>query len=103
MSIGLSHGLGVPKQRAVRMLGERADVLSSRAKLEGFLPRDHKQRGKEKAPPPQLESAALAARHVKVGSRSALEQRLCGQLGRHRVTRSEIRLVFRVLCYCSRF
>lgn len=84
----------------MRVLWGRADMPSSRAEIEGFLSRDHKQQGKEKAPLLQLESAVLVARCTKVGSRSALEQRLCGQLGRRRV---EIRLVFRVLCCCSRF
>ncbi|NWR56485.1 INCE protein, partial [Bucorvus abyssinicus] len=83
---------GEVKERGRRVLElknlveqQQAEQMKERAKLEGFLPRDHKQQGKEKAPLLQLESAALAVRHVKVGSQSALEQRLCGQLGRHRV------------------
>ncbi|NXF49972.1 INCE protein, partial [Oceanites oceanicus] len=49
-----------------------------------FLPRDHKQRGKEKALQPQLESAVLIDKKIKVGSWSACPWRgkLCHQTGR---------------------
>jgi len=43
-------------------------MLSSITKLQGFFPRDHKQRGKEKAPQPQLESAVCTEKNTKVGS-----------------------------------
>ncbi|NWQ95018.1 INCEA protein, partial [Burhinus bistriatus] len=53
-----------------RMLGGgEVEMLSSITKSYLFFPpRDHKQRGKEKAPQPQLESALFTEKKLKVGS-----------------------------------
>ncbi|XP_010142062.1 PREDICTED: inner centromere protein-like, partial [Buceros rhinoceros silvestris] len=67
------------REGEVREGGRRVLELKNvveQQQAEQIKERDHKQRGKEKAPPLQLESAALAARHVKEEESPKLLHRL---------------------------